>query len=92
MNHRKILGEITSTLPVNGQDDRLVVEVSEDASYMEQETDEAASRRRRRDDLPSDIEVEVKYIGWLLEAQRVAAETITNLCSSDDDGGEQFYY
>lgn len=53
---------------------------------ISEETDEAASRRRRLQELPTEVELEVKSIERLLEAQRVAAETITNICSSDDDG------
>lgn len=53
---------------------------------MEEETDEAATSRRRKQDLPSEHDIKVKHVGWVLEAQRIAAETITNLCSSDDNG------
>ena len=82
-NHRTILGNLTSSLPLNGGGNQELF-VTEDSNAMEEETPEAASLRRRRQDLPTAIEIEVKHVGYLLEAQRVAAETITNLCSTDD--------
>lgn len=83
-NHRELLGKLSSSLPLDGNKDEPELEVTDD--QMEEETDEEASARRRRQDLPTELDIEIKYAGWLLEAQRVAAETITNLCSTDDDG------
>lgn len=71
-------------MPLDGRENQLEVEVAE--QQMDQETESEASLRRRKQDLPTENDTEVKYVGWVLEAQRVAAETITNLCSSDDDG------
>lgn len=84
VNHRNILGSLTSTLPLNSSKNEIFV--IEDSNAMEDETDDQASLRRRKQDLPSDTEIEVQWVGWLLEAQRVAAETITNLCTIDDNG------
>ncbi|CAD7086432.1 unnamed protein product [Hermetia illucens] len=84
LNHREVLGSITSKLPLLEEQDTLI-DVSDNPNAMEEETDEAASRRRRLQELPTEVELEVKSIERLLEAQRVAAETITNICSSDDD-------
>lgn len=36
--------------------------------------------------MPSEVELEVQNVGWLLEAQRVGAETITNICTIEDEG------
>lgn len=84
VNHRDLLGKLSSSLPLNGNKNEPELEVTDD--HMEEETEEEATTRRRRQDLPTELDIEIKHSGWLLEAQRVAAETITNLCSSDDDG------
>lgn len=88
INYRTSLNKLTSLLPVNGKRNELEIEVADETGAMEQETNEQANRRRLRQDLPTDLDNEIKHIGWILEAQRVAAETITNLCSTDDDDGE----
>lgn len=85
-NHRAQLGKLTSSLPLDKEKNGLEIEVADDNNPMEDESEAQACQRRRRQDLPTELEVQVKHIGWLLEAQRVAAETITNLCSSDEDG------
>lgn len=84
INHRDILAKLTSSLPLDVKENKPEIDVIDD--QMDQETDEEANLRRRKQDLPTEIDAEVKRVGWLLEAQRVAAETITNLCSSEDEG------
>lgn len=88
INHRVALGKLTSLLPLDKEKENLEIEVADENVPMEEETDEQAQLRRRRQDLPTELDIHVKYTGWLLEAQRVAAETITNLCSSDDGGNQ----
>lgn len=87
INHRMALGKLTSLIPLNENDDenKIDIEVSAD-DRMEEETEQEAAKRRRAQDLPSEYESEAKYVGWILESQRIAAETITNICSSDDNG------
>lgn len=95
INHRLNLGQLTSKLPLNGieeyhemnnDDNRSINNDDNNSIIMEnEETEEEASRRRRRQDLPSELEIEIRKIGYLLQAQRIAAETITNLCTTDDD-------
>lgn len=86
VNHRLALGRLTSLLPIDEEKKNLEIEVADENNQMDEETDEQASLRRRRQDLPTENDVHVKHVGWLLEAQRVAAETITNVCSTDDPG------
>lgn len=86
VNHRNVLGTLTSSLPLTGRSKENEIFVTDDTEPMEEETEAEASVRRRKQDLPTVVEIELKNVGWLLEAQRVAAETITNFCSSDDDG------
>lgn len=50
------------------------------------ETEEAAANRRRRQELPTADDIAMRNAGYLLDAQRVAAEVITNLCSSEEEG------
>lgn len=87
INHRMTLGKLTSLIPLNEDNDQsaLDVEVSAD-DRMEEETEQEAKRRRRIQDLPSEYDSEAKHVGWILESQRIAAETITNMCSSDEYG------
>lgn len=85
INHRHSLGRLTSLLPLEKGKDHLEIETIDDNNQME-ESDEQAHLRRRRQDLPTANDINVKHVGWLLEAQRVAAETITNFCSTDDAG------
>lgn len=84
VNHRTVLGSLTSELPLNDRKSEHDIIVADDSSAMEEETEIEASERRRKQDMPTAIEIEVKNVGWLLEAQRIAAETITNLCSAED--------
>ncbi|GAB0096625.1 uncharacterized protein DMENIID0001_121550 [Sergentomyia squamirostris] len=92
-NQRTVLSELTSDLPLLQKQQVPELEVTEESRQMEvEESEEAAARRRRKADLPTPLEIRVKHVGWLLEAQRVAGETLTNLSSSDDDvtNGEDF--
>lgn len=87
VNHRVLLGKLTSTIPLNGNGDQNSIRVEVNADdQMEEETEQEATMRRRKQDLPTEYDAEVKNVCWILEAQRIAAETITNLCSSDDNG------
>lgn len=87
VNHRAFLGKLTSSIPLErGKEENTVgIEVPAE-EQMEEETEEQATRRRRKQDLPTERDVEVKLVSWILEAQRISAETITNICSSDDNG------
>ncbi|XP_055375788.1 HEAT repeat-containing protein 3 [Condylostylus longicornis] len=80
-SHKEILNRISSTLPLEKKDD--FSEINE--NFIEEETAAEANLRHRKMDLPSDIEIEIKNVGLLLEAQRIAAETISNLCSQEDE-------
>lgn len=85
INHRTVLGKITSSIPLDGEENRVGIELAPE-EQMEEETEVQATRRRRKQDLPTEHDIEIKYVAWILEAQRIAAETITNMCSSDDNG------
>uniref|UniRef100_A0AAG5DWB3 SYO1-like TPR repeats domain-containing protein n=1 Tax=Anopheles atroparvus TaxID=41427 RepID=A0AAG5DWB3_ANOAO len=84
VNHRGALGNVTSMLPLVPQKDAIDLEVTDDAQ-IDDETEAQSHQRRRKADLPSDGELEVRNVGWLLQAQRIAAEILTNICSTDDD-------
>lgn len=84
INHRTILNDITSKLPLSSTENSpLPIEVMDDE--MEQESAADASLRRLKDELPTELEQEVKYVGYLLLAQRIAAEVLSNICASDDE-------
>lgn len=84
INHRQVLNEITSRLPLNESAPKTVPNVEIVDENMEEETEEQASTRRLREDLPTDLDNEIKDVGYLLSAQRTAAEVLTNICSSED--------
>lgn len=87
LNHRIVLGKLSSSLPIDGVDQEgYEIEVTDDHMIeMEQETEEQAVKRRRKADMPSDLDLEVTNVEYLLEAQRIGAETLTNLCSFNDE-------
>lgn len=93
INHRSLLGKLTSSISLDlGKEENPVdIEVAAE-EQMEEETEEQATRRRRRQDLPTERDIEIKHVAWILEAQRIAAETITNICSSDDNGKVSFFF
>ncbi|XP_058126316.1 HEAT repeat-containing protein 3 [Anopheles ziemanni] len=83
-NHRVALGNLTSILPLTAQKEVVDLEVTDDVQ-IDEETEAESHQRRRKADLPSDGELEVRDVGWMLQAQRIAAEILTNICSTDDD-------
>uniref|UniRef100_A0A336M273 CSON010649 protein n=1 Tax=Culicoides sonorensis TaxID=179676 RepID=A0A336M273_CULSO len=87
INHRQVLGNITSDLPLLEKNDVAEIDIQpeQETIAMEQESEAEALIRRKKSNLLSPIELEVKNVSNLLLAQRIAAETITNICSTDDD-------
>lgn len=56
---------------------------------MNTESEADASLRRLNEELPSDLEQEIKFTGYLLQAQRISAEVLSNMiCSPDDEALE----
>jgi hypothetical protein len=90
INHRQVLNEITSRLPLNegeAEKNAPAVEIIDDD--MEEETETDASARRLREDMPTQLDNDIKDVGYLLSAQRTAAEILTNICTiEDNDMGE----
>lgn len=83
INHRTVLNEITSKLPLNDDSKSLQIEVMDEE--MTEESDVDASLRRLKEELPSELDQEVKLIGYLLSAQRISAEVLSNICTPDDE-------
>jgi HEAT repeat-containing protein 3 len=83
INHRTLLNEITSKLPLNNEQQSNNVELIDEE--MTDETEDDAAIRRLKEDLPSDLDVEKKTVGNLLSAQRIAVEVISNICTNDDE-------
>lgn len=81
-NHQSAISDI-SNIPSKDKDQALELEIKMDT--QDDETDEAAANRRRRQELPTADDIVMRDVGYLLDAQRVAAEVITNLCSSEDE-------
>lgn len=84
INHRTVLNAITSRLPLDEAKEAPRIEVIDEE--MNDETEADASLRRLNDEVPTDLEQEVKHVGYLLSAQRISAEVLSNIiCSHDDD-------
>ncbi|CAG9798168.1 unnamed protein product [Chironomus riparius] len=83
INHRQVLNELTSRLPLNENETQepTAVEIVDDEMREESEAD--ASARRLREDLPTELDNDIKNVGYLLSAQRTASEILTNICSSE---------
>lgn len=57
---------------------------------MNEETDADASLRRLREELPTELEQEIRYVGYLLSAQRISAEVLSNMiCSPEDEDANE---
>ncbi|KAM7353156.1 HEAT repeat-containing protein 3 [Cochliomyia hominivorax] len=82
-NHQTALNGI-SNLP-NQENKEQAPELEIKMDTQDDETEEAAANRRRRQELPTADEIAMRDVGYLLDAQRVAAEVITNLCSTDEE-------
>ena len=82
INHRQVLNELTSRLPLNEEGQQPQVEIIDD-EMGDNETEADATTRRLREDLPSELEVDIRDVGYLLSAQRIAAEILTNICSPE---------
>ncbi|CAO1371804.1 unnamed protein product [Diamesa tonsa] len=87
INHRTVMGAITSKLPLAGNQDAPIqdLELMEETLEVDEETETDATIRRRKDELPNDLEQEIKGVAYLLQAQRIAAEVLSNICTPDDD-------
>lgn len=84
INHRMVMNEITSKLPLNnGQENPIHIEVMDEEMADESEAD--ASTRRLKEELPSELEQETKLVGYLLSAQRISAEVLSNICTPYDE-------
>lgn len=81
-NHSAIAG--ISNIPNKDNNDQ-TLELEIKMETQDDETDEAAANRRRRQELPTADDIAMRDVGYLLDAQRVAAEVITNLCSSEEE-------
>lgn len=88
INHRMVMNEITSKLPLNNGQENLEenpthIEVMDEEMADESEAD--ASTRRLKEELPSELEQETKLVGYLLSAQRISAEVLSNICTPYDE-------
>lgn len=84
INHRSLLGKLSSSIPLDDERDETGLNLEVNGVENMDEDEAQASARRRKQDLPTEQDIAIKHAGWTLEAQRIAAETITNLCSTDD--------
>lgn len=88
-NHRQLLNSLSSDIPLVERAKRFETDiVNEDPDENEMETDQLvmASHREKEAEQLAVVEKQIKNVGYLLEAQRVAAEILTNICSAEGDG------
>lgn len=83
INHRTILNDITSRIPLTGIANVQPIEVIDEE--MQEESDADASLRRLKDDQPTELDKEIKLVEFLLSAQRISAEILSNICTPEDD-------
>lgn len=83
INHRTVLNEITSKLPFDESTKPVQIEVMDEEMNEESEAD--ASLRRLQDDAPTELEKEARLVGYLLSAQRISAEVLSNICTPDEE-------
>ncbi|KAL9927880.1 HEAT repeat-containing protein 3 isoform 1-T1 [Glossina fuscipes fuscipes] len=93
INHQVVISSVIANISnlsnLLSQSETFELEIKMDITDdILDESEEAAATRRRRQELPTEADIVVRDIGYLLDAQRVAAEVITNLCSDEDDENE----
>lgn len=93
-NHRQLLNGLSSDIPLVEHAQRFETEIRTDdmdtGDMADDDDDEVtvAARRRERDaEQAAEVALRVKNVGYLLEAQRVAAEILTNICSAEEEKG-----
>lgn len=84
INHRTVLNELTSRLPLNEDQEITAAPMEVIDEEMNEETEVEASARRLREDMPTELEKSITETGYLLSAQRIASEILTNMCTSED--------
>lgn len=91
-NHRLLLNALSSDIPLVERSKRFETDIrNEDPDDADMETDQQmATQREREAEQVAEVEKQIKNVGYLLEAQRVAAEILTNVCSAEEDkmGGD----
>lgn len=96
-NHRQLLNRLSSDIPLIENAKRFETEIRHDDPDMDEMDMDGGQPQQTGRELEAEqvavLEKQIKNVGYLLEAQRVAAEILTNMCSSDDDpssrnGGE----
>lgn len=85
-NHRTLLNSLSSDIPLVEKSQRFETEIrNDDPDDLDMETEELhATQKAREAEAVAEVEKQVKNVGYLLEAQRVAAEILANICSSED--------
>ncbi|CRK86711.1 CLUMA_CG000544, isoform A [Clunio marinus] len=84
INHRTVLNEITSKLPLNETDGPQIEVIDEE---MAEESEADASFRRFKEECPTELDNEIKNVAYLLSAQRISSEVLSNICTPEDDEG-----
>jgi hypothetical protein len=102
INHRSVLNSLTSKLPLESEPPPIEVmdeDMNEESEVRNSSINQSqklysnlfqadASLRRLQEDQPTEIETEIKLTGYLLSAQRMAAEILSNICNPDEASSE----
>lgn len=81
-NHRSVLNEITSELPLH-ETTNLEIEVVDEQNTLD-------SVEMPHQESQPELEQKIKLVGFLLSAQRMAAEILSNICSPEDNETDEF--
>jgi len=87
INQKQVLCNVSSKIPLDQKEPQNIELELQDETQMEEETTEELEARRKKM-LPTTLDLEVRQIELLMLAQRIAAETLTNICCSDE-GSDQ---
>ncbi|XP_037959849.1 HEAT repeat-containing protein 3 [Teleopsis dalmanni] len=88
VDHQSILLNTISSLQQQ-ETDSSAPELEIRMDTNDTETEDAARIRRRRQELPTDADIAVRDVGFMLDAQRIAAEILTNLTSNDEEDWQE---
>lgn len=89
INQREILEQLSNKLPIDENENQAPAVLDQEVEMIDEDMDaddEVAERQvRKKKSALNPVELELRKAELLLLAQRIAAESLTNMCSVDDN-------
>lgn len=90
INQREVLNKISSSLPFDDEENDRQQDAVQEVEMIDEEMEaddtlEQSENLRKKRNTPSQFELEIRKVELLLLAQRIAAESLTNICSGDEE-------